>query len=274
VPSRSSRIRERDTGRGRAYIECRRKSGRTVVTQQQQVSGWFRRLWMGRVLVVPALAFGLAYGAASSMAETAHMVPPPAVDETASAAPTEIAVLAGGCFWGVQGVFQHVDGVVSAVSGYAGGAADTAHYNTVSDGQTGHAESVQITFDPHRITYGRLLQIYFAVAHDPTELNRQGPDTGTQYRSAIFPQNADQTRVADAYIAQLNQAKTFPAPLVTTIEPGKTFYPAEAYHQNYLTLHPNQPYIAINDLPKVEALKRLFPDLYRESPVLVAAQTK
>ena len=245
------------------------------MTQQHRISGWFRRLWMGRVLAVLTLAGSLAYGAASSMAETARLVPPPAVDETAAATPTEIAVLAGGCFWGVQGVFQHVNGVVSAVSGYAGGTADTAHYGTVSDGQTGHAESVQITFDPHRITYGRLLQIYFAVAHDPTELNRQGPDTGTQYRSAIFPQSADQTRVAEAYIAQLKQAKVFPAPIVTTIEPAKSFYPAEAYHQNYLTLHPNQPYIAINDLPKIDALKQLFPSLYRESPVLVvAAQTK
>jgi peptide-methionine (S)-S-oxide reductase len=250
------------------------QSRRKVVTQQQQVSGWFCHGWMGRVLAVAAFIFGLAYGAVSSMAETARTVPPPAVDETALVAQTEVAVLAGGCFWGVQGVFQHVDGVVSAVSGYAGGAVDTAHYKIVSDGQTGHAESVQITFDPRRITYGRLLQIYFAVAHDPTELNRQGPDTGTQYRSAIFPQNADQARVADAYIAQLAQAKVFPAPIVTTTEPGKTFYPAEAYHQNYLTLHPYEPYIAINDLPKVEALKQLFPNLYRESPVLVAAQTK
>ena len=245
------------------------------MTQQHRISGWFHRLWTRRALVVLTLAGGLAYGVAPATAETARMVPPPAVDETVAAAPTEIAVLAGGCFWGVQGVFQHVDGVVSAVSGYAGGAADTAHYGTVSGGQTGHAESVQITFDPHKITYGRLLQIYFAVAHDPTELNRQGPDTGTQYRSAIFPQTADQTRVAEAYIAQLNGAKVFPAPIVTTIEPAKSFYPAEAYHQNYLTLHPNQPYIAINDLPKVEALKQLFPSLYRETPVLVAAaQTK
>jgi peptide-methionine (S)-S-oxide reductase len=166
-------------------------------------------------------------------------------------------------------VFQHVDGVTAAVSGYAGGAADTAHYEMTSSGSTGHAESVKITYDPHRITYGRLLQIYFSVAHDPTELNRQGPDSGTQYRSAIFPQNPEQARVATAYIAQLNQAKAFTAPVVTTVEPDKQFYPAEAYHQNYLTLHPNQPYIAINDLPKVSALEQLFPDRYRQSPVLV-----
>ena len=153
---------------------------------------------------------------------------------------------------GVQGVFQHVDGVISAISGYAGGSRDTAQYETTSSGTTGHAESVQITFDPHRITYGRILQIYFSVVHDPTELNRQGPDVGKQYRSAIFPQNPEQSRIA-------------------TIEPGKEFYPAEAHHQDYLTLHPSQPYVAINDLPKIQALKELFPDSYRETPVLVAA---
>ena len=218
-----------------------------------------------------SLVAGAAWWGSSSAAEPARVVPPPAVDETASAASSEVAVLAGGCFWGVQGVFQHVDGVTAAVSGYAGGAADTAHYEMTSSGTTGHAESVKITFDPQKISYGRLLQIYFSVAHDPTELNRQGPDTGTQYRSAIFPQNAEQARVAAAYIAQLNAVKVFSAPIVTTVEPDKTFYPAEAYHQNYLTLHPNQPYIAINDIPKVEALQRLFPDRYRATPVLVAA---
>jgi peptide-methionine (S)-S-oxide reductase len=223
------------------------------------------------LLAAAVLAAGLAYWVTSSAAETARMVPPPAADEAASTPSAETAVLAGGCFWGVQGVFQHVDGVTAAVSGYAGGAADAAQYPTVSTGTTGHAESVKITFDPHRITYGRLLQIYFSVAHNPTELNRQGPDTGTQYRSAIFPQTPEQARIADAYIAQLNTAKVFPAAVVTTVEPGKAFYPAEAYHQDYLTLHPNQPYIAINDLPKVDALQRLFPDLYRTAPVLVAA---
>jgi peptide-methionine (S)-S-oxide reductase len=172
---------------------------------------------------------------------------------------------------GVQGVFQHVEDVISAVSGYAGGARDTAQYETTSSGTTGHAESVQITFDPHRITYGRILQIYFSVAHDPTELNRQGPDVGTQYRSAVFPQNPEQSQIAAAYIAQLNAAKVFPTLIVTSIEPGKEFYPAEAYHQDYLTLHPSQAYIAINDLPKIQALKELFPDSYRENPVLVAA---
>jgi peptide-methionine (S)-S-oxide reductase len=222
------------------------------------------------VLMALSLVVGMTYWGSATSAETTQAVPPPAVDET-PAASSEVAVLAGGCFWGVQGVFQHVDGVTAAVSGYAGGAADTAHYDMTSSGTTGHAESVQITFDPHKISYGRLLQIYFSVAHDPTELDRQGPDTGTQYRSAIFPQNAEQARIAAAYIAQLNAAKAFPAPVVTTVESGKTFYPAEAYHQDYLTLHPHQPYIAINDIPKVEALQRLFPDRYRATPVLVAA---
>jgi peptide-methionine (S)-S-oxide reductase len=208
-------------------------------------------------------------GAAADVART---VPAPVVDEPASSAASEVTVLAGGCFWGVQGVFQHVDGVTNAVSGYAGGAKDAADYHTVSGGSTGHAESVQITFDPRRISYGRILQIYFSVAHDPTELNRQGPDVGTQYRSAIFPQSAEQAKIADAYIAQLNGTHIFVAPIVTKIEPGKPFYAAEDYHQNYLTLHPTQPYIAINDLPKVQALKQLFPSLYRDAPVLVAAK--
>jgi peptide-methionine (S)-S-oxide reductase len=224
-----------------------------------------------RVITVVALAFvaGVAFWASHSSAESGRAIPAPAVDEPAGAG-SEVAVLAGGCFWGVQGLFQHVDGVTSAVSGYAGGAKDTAEYETVSTGTTGHAESVKITFDPHKISYGHIMQIYFSVAHDPTELNRQGPDSGTQYRSAIFPTNPEQARVAVAYIAQLDQAHVFPAPIVTKIEDGKTFYPAEAYHQNYLTLHPNQPYIAINDLPKIGELQRLFPGLYRADPVLVA----
>jgi peptide-methionine (S)-S-oxide reductase len=221
------------------------------------------------LFAVLATGFWLGTGAAADVART---VPAPAVDEPASSAASEVAVLAGGCFWGVQGVFQHVDGVTGAVSGYAGGAKDTADYHTVSAGSTGHAETVQITFDPRRISYGRILQIYFSVAHDPTELNRQGPDVGTQYRSAIFPQSAGQARIAEAYIAQLDNAHVFPTPIVTKIESGKAFYVAEDYHQNYLTLHPTQPYIAINDLPKVHALKQLFPSLYRDTPVLVAAK--
>src|ERR1700722_5201751 len=206
-----------------------------------------------------------------SAAEVARVVPPPALDEPTGPAPAGVPIDAGGCFWGVQGGFQHVEGVTNAVSGYAGGDKATAQYETVSTGTTGHAESVQITYDPRKISYGRLLQIYFSVAHDPTELNRQGPDTGTQYRSTIFPQSPEQARIAAAYIGQLDHAKAFPAPLATTIEPGKEFYPAEGYHQDYLTLHPSQPYIAINDLPKVAALKELFPQAYRPAPVLVAA---
>jgi len=221
------------------------------------------------LLAVLATGSWLATGAAADVART---VPAPAADEPASSATSEVAVLAGGCFWGVQGVFQHVDGVTSAVSGYAGGGKETADYYTVSTGSTGHAESVQITFDPRKISYGRILQIYFSVAHDPTELNRQGPDIGTQYRSAIFPQSAAQARIAEAYIAQLANAHVFPAPIVTKIEAGKAFYAAEDYHQNYLTLHPTQPYIAINDLPKVQALKQFFPSLYRDAPMLVAAK--
>jgi peptide-methionine (S)-S-oxide reductase len=242
-----------------------------VERQQMWISFRFRQSRVTLILAALILVVGTACWASSSSAETARMVPPPGQDETVPASSTEVTVLAGGCFWGVQGVFQHVDGVISAVSGYAGGARDTAHYEMTSSGTTGHAESVQITFDPHRISYGRLLQIYFTVAHDPTELDRQGPDSGTQYRSTIFAQTPEQARIAAAYIAQLNQAKVFPSPIVTTIEPGKPFYPAEAYHQDYLTLHPTQPYIAINDLPKVRALEQLFPNLYRSDPVLVAA---
>ncbi len=209
----------------------------------------------------------------ASTAEEAHKVPPPALDETAPAAGSEVAVVAGGCFWGVQGVFQHVDGVVSAVSGYDGGAASTAHYDMTSQGDTGHAELVRITYDPKKISYGKILQIFFSVAHDPTELNRQGPDEGTQYRSAIFPSDAEQARVAKAYVAELDQAHAFRSPIVTTIEPGKTFYPAEAYHQDFLAKNPTYPYIVFNDLPKIQALKRLFPDLYRPDPVLVGAKS-
>lgn len=232
---------------------------------------------MRRAFAVPTTiaALFVALGAiiwfgSGAAADVARAVPAPAVDEPASAAASEVAVLAGGCFWGVQGVFQHVDGVTAAVSGYAGGAKNTADYHTVSSGSTGHAESVQITFDPRKISYGRILQIYFSVAHDPTELNHQGPDVGTQYRSAIFPASPQQAQIAAAYIAQLNGAHAFAAPIVTKIEPDRAFYPAEAYHQNYLTLHPMQPYIAINDLPKIDALKQAFPSLYRDTPVLVA----
>jgi peptide-methionine (S)-S-oxide reductase len=231
-----------------------------------------RRFRSALVLTASLMVAGAGLAVLQSGAEEAHVIPPPALDApTASAAASEVAVLAGGCFWGVQGVFQHVNGVTNAVSGYAGGEQKTAHYDIVTRGTTGHAESVEITFDPRRISYGRILQIYFSVAHDPTELNRQGPDVGTQYRSAIFPTNPEQARIAKAYIAQLNQAKAYNTAIVTKIEPDRAFYAAEDYHQDFLTRNPHYPYIVINDLPKIENLKRLFPDLYRADPVLVSA---
>jgi peptide-methionine (S)-S-oxide reductase len=216
------------------------------------------------------LLAGIGFNVAPSAAEEARAIPAPARDEAAGSATSEVAILAGGCFWGVQGVFQHVAGVTNAVSGYAGGEEAKASYGLVSTGTTGHAETVQITYDPRKISYGRLLQIYFSVAHDPTELNRQGPDDGPQYRSAIFPTDAAQSDLAKAYIAQLNDAHVFAAAIVTRIEPGRTFYPAEAHHQDFLTRNPTYPYILINDMPKIASLKRLFPDLYRADPVLVA----
>jgi peptide-methionine (S)-S-oxide reductase len=216
-----------------------------------------------------ALAATLTLRTTMVSAEGGRPLPAPATDETAGPRTSEVTVFAGGCFWGVQGVFQHVNGVTSAVSGYAGGNKHVANYELVSLGTTGHAESVQVTFDPHVVTYGRLLQIYFSVAHDPTELNRQGPDTGTQYRSTIFPADAEQARVAQAYIAQLDQAKVFKRKIVTTLQANQSFYPAEDYHQNYLTNHPTAPYIAINDMPKIAELKRFFPEEYRAEPILV-----
>jgi peptide-methionine (S)-S-oxide reductase len=229
----------------------------------------FRRGAAFPALLLAGLLTAGGVVATRSTAEEARVIPPPAVDEQVGGNASEVAVVAGGCFWGVQGVFQHVAGVTSAVSGYAGGDKATAHYEMTSEGNTGHAESVQITFDPRKITYGRILQVYFSVAHDPTELNRQGPDEGTQYRSAIFPANDEQARVAKAYIAELNSAHVFKAPIVTTIEPGKTFYRAEDYHQDFLAKNPGYPYIVFNDLPKIANLKRLFPALYRPDPVLV-----
>jgi len=217
------------------------------------------------------LLFALALSLALPLAAEARVVPPPAQDEAAGPATSEVAVLAGGCFWGVQGVFEHVDGVIKAVSGYAGGTKDTASYETVGTEKTGHAESVQITFDPKRISYGRILQIYFSVAHDPTELNRQGPDVGPSYRSTIFPTSDEQAKVAKAYIAQLDDAHAYGEKIVTTIEPGKDFYPAEDYHQDFLTRHPMYPYIVMFDLPKIRDLKASFPDLFRAEPVLVFA---
>jgi peptide-methionine (S)-S-oxide reductase len=222
-----------------------------------------------------AAAIGAVVGALfafapSRAAEDAVVIPAPAMDEPASQG-LETVVVAGGCFWGVQGVYQHTAGVVSAVSGYAGGSKATADYSTVSSGTTGHAESVQIKFDPQKISYGKILQIFFSVVHDPTQLNRQGPDSGTQYRSAIFVTSEAQKKVAEAYIGQLDQAKLFKRPIVTKVGQLDGFYPAEAYHQDYLTLHPSQPYIAYNDLPKVENLKKIFAENYSEKPVLVSA---
>jgi peptide-methionine (S)-S-oxide reductase len=200
---------------------------------------------------------------ACNAGERAVTIPGPAVDATlASAKMKQTAVIAGGCFWGIQAVFQHVKGVIDATSGYSGGAASTAEYELVGSGDTGHAESVKITYDASQITYGQLLRVFFSVAHDPTELNRQGPDTGSQYRSSIFYGSDEQKRIAEAYIAQLDQAKIFPHPIVTQVVPLKGFYPAEGYHQNYATLHPGDPYIVFNDAPKVAHLRQQFPDLY------------
>jgi peptide-methionine (S)-S-oxide reductase len=221
-------------------------------------------------LLLGVLALGVGLLALRSTAQEARMIPAPAVDGPTADGTSEIAILAGGCFWGVQGVFQHLKGVTNAVSGYAGGDKATADYRAVTTGRTGHAEAVQVTFDPRQISYGRILQIFNSVAHDPTQLNRQGPDVGTQYRSAIFPRSAEQARVAKAYIAQLDQARVFPSAIVTKIEPDKVFYAAEDYHQDFLTRNPTYPYIVIHDLPKIDALKKLFPDLYRAEPVLVA----
>ena len=203
-----------------------------------------RPLSRARQAVLAAAGALLALGSASA-AETAFIIPPPALDAAAGAA-QEKAVIAGGCFWGVQAVFQHVKGVTSAVSGYAGGQSSTADYDTVSGGRSGHAESVEITYDPKLVSYGQLLQIYFSVAHDPTQLNRQGPDSGTQYRSTVFPANDDQRKVAEAYIAQLNKSGVYAKALATTVEPLKGFYRAEGYHQDYLVRHPYSMYITVS----------------------------
>lgn len=223
-------------------------------------------------LFVAAMALpGMGWLRRGAAAESAVALPAPAMDAPTSAAGgPQVAVLAGGCFWGVQGVFQHTKGVRRAVSGYAGGEAGTAHYEMVGSGRTGHAEAVEVTYDPKAISYGEILRIFFSVAHDPTQLDRQGPDWGTQYRSHIYTTSAEQEKVAKAYIAQLDGAKVFGDKIVTRVDPLKQFYPAEGYHQDYMTLHPDQPYIFFNDLPKVANLKRLFPAEYRETPVLVA----
>jgi peptide-methionine (S)-S-oxide reductase len=257
---------------GRAAALCRREEW--MASDLPKKTGVGLRFLLAPVvaalLLVPFLGLATSQGA-----EPAVAIPPPALDQPAPAGGgLQTVVLAGGCFWGMQGVYQHTKGVTQAVSGYAGGQKETAHYETVSTGRTGHAESVSVTFDPQQISYGKILQIYFSVAHNPTELNYQGPDEGTQYRSAIFYADDDQKRIAGAYIAQLNNAHVFGEPIVTKLEPLTGFYPAEDYHQDFLVLHPNYPYIVFNDLPKIDNLKRLFPDLYRQTPVTVMASNK
>ena len=221
------------------------------------------------------LATALALAPFTANAEPAVTIPPPAAEASTQSNGLETAVLAGGCFWGIQAVYQHVKGVTNAVSGYAGGAQKDADYEAVGSGRTGHAESVKITFDPRQVSYGKILQIYFAVAHDPTQLNRQGPDSGTQYRSEIFPQTEAQAKIAKDYIAQLDAAKVFRRAIVTkTGTMQQPFFTAESYHQDYAIKHPYQPYIAFNDAPKVENLKKMFPDVWRDPPVTVADAMK
>ena len=227
-----------------------------------------------KMLCLSVLAVVMTSGALTRAAEPAVVLPLPAIDmPTSTQAGEQIAVLAGGCFWGVQAVYQHSLGVSQAVSGYSGGTMLTATYQLVSAGKTTHAEAVQIKFDARKISYGKILQIFFSVVHDPTQLNRQGPDVGPQYRSAIFFANADQQRVAEAYIKQLDELKVFKQPIVTRVDSLTAFYPAEAYHQDYATRHPDQPYIAFHDRPKIENLKRVMPDIYRAEPVLVGSMT-
>ena len=231
---------------------------------------WFKSRWSMQIVVLGAVATigAMLWRSSLVRADPAVVVAPARADNPKSPGATQTAVLAGGCFWGVQGVFEHVRGVRRVVSGYAGGEGATAQYETVSTGATGHAESVEITFDPAQISYGQVLQIAFSVAFDPTQLNRQGPDSGTQYRSEIFYADEGQKNIASAYIDQLTKSHSFSRPIVTRVDPLKAFFPAEDYHQDYLFHHPTQPYIAIYDLPKVENLKRVFPELYNEQPVL------
>ena len=218
-------------------------------------------------LAISVLAFSCARAD-----ESPRALPAPALDAPRSAGGVQVAVLSGGCFWGMQGVFEHVRGVRQVLSGYSGGARDTARYEEVSSGTTGHAESVKITFDQREVSYGQLLRVFFSVAHDPTELNRQGPDSGTNYRSDIFFANSDQERIARAYIAQLANAHVFSGPIVTRIDRLQEFYPAEGYHQDYLIHNPDSMYILVNDLPKIGNLKRIYPELYRDTPVMVSTR--
>jgi peptide-methionine (S)-S-oxide reductase len=244
--------------------------------QQQSSKRGVADRYSAWLLAACALVAGATFlfGGAGVAAESAVKIPAPMADAPAGASATETAVFAGGCFWGVQAVFQHTKGVLQAVSGYAGGEKKWATYDAVSRGGTGHAEAVQVTYDPKQVSYGKLLQIYFSVAHDPTQLNRQGPDVGTQYRSAIFYRTPEQQKVAQQYIAQLNAAKVYKAKIATEVTQLPGFYTAEDYHQDYATRNPNQPYIAMYDRPKLGFLKDLFPDVYRDSPVLVAQMKK
>jgi peptide-methionine (S)-S-oxide reductase len=250
--------------------------GRSTVNQcMTETHRVRRRILQGGLVALAAIPLTGLAGRLVAAAETAVVIPPPAVDGPSAGAGTlQTAVLAGGCFWGVQAVYQHTKGVTKALSGYAGGQKDSAHYEMVGTGRTGHAESVSITYDPQQISYGKILQIYFSVAHNPTELNRQGPDFGTQYRSAIFYADDEQKRIASAYIAQLQQADIFGSPIVTKLEPLSGFYAAEDYHQDFLVVHPSYPYIVFNDLPKLDNLKQAFPDYYRETPVTVMASSR
>jgi peptide-methionine (S)-S-oxide reductase len=227
-------------------------------------------VFANRLAAAMLCAVVMAFPASALRAEEAAVaIPAPAIDEAAKG-DVEKAIFAGGCFWGVQGVFQHVKGVSNAVSGYSGGDQKTATYETVSSGRSGHAEAVEITFDPKQVSYGKLLQIFFSVAHNPTQLNYQGPDRGTQYRSAIFTTSDEQKKVAEAYIAQLDATKLYPAAIVTKISNLSAFYPAEKYHQDFLTLNPSYPYIVYNDMPKIDNLKAIFPTAFRADPVLVS----
>lgn len=238
---------------------------RSLTIAHDRAASW--RATLAAMLVLPAMAFGL-WSQPAAAQEAPVVIPAPLTDlsETGNSA---TAVFAGGCFWGVQGVFQHVKGVTRAVSGYSGGAAETATYEQTNSGTTGHAEAVEVTYDPSVVSYGDLLQIYFSVAHNPTQLNYQGPDRGTQYRSTIFVGSDEQAEIARSYIAQLDDTGLFEGPIVTTIEPLEAFYDAEQYHQDFLTLNPTWPYIVYHDLPKIAALKSIFPDAYRDEPVLV-----
>jgi peptide-methionine (S)-S-oxide reductase len=247
----------------RATQEC------GVVYLTRSSSGWLNVV-VGALFAL-ALSVALFGTKAMHAAERATLVPAPALDNPKAAGPLQTAVLAGGCFWGTQGVFEHVKGVRRVVAGYSGGEKSTASYEEVSTGTTGHAESIQVTFDPAEISYGEILRVFFSVAHDPTELNRQGPDDGTQYRSSAFYADPAQQKIALAYIAQLQQAHVFGRPIVTRVDPLKAFYPAEGYHQDYLVHNPHAPYIVYNDLPKIANLKSVLPDMYRDQAVLIAA---